>query len=180
MCIRDSKLWSITERNGFLRLKSGKTDTSFLSARNTLTQRVIGPRCSGAASLDVSALKEGDIAGLSLLQKNYGWIGVTIENGSKKIVMINGGGGKPIMQAEVPIKETKIYFKVDCDFTDKRDVAHFFYSLNGKKWTTIGQPLKMTYTLPHFMGYRYGLFYYATKNIGGFADFDWFKINELE
>lgn len=176
----DNNLWSVTERKGFLRLKSGKTDTSFLSARNTLTQRVIGPRCSGSASLDVSALKEGDFAGLSLLQKNYGWIGVTMENGSKKIIMINAGEGKPIAQAEVPIKETKIYFKVDCDFTDKRDIAHFFYSLNGKKWTAIGQPLKMTYTLPHFMGYRYGLFYYATKNMGGFADFDWFKINELE
>lgn len=34
----------------------------------------------------------------------------------------------------------------------------------------------MSYTLPHFMGYRFGLFNYATKNIGGYADFDWFRI----
>jgi hypothetical protein len=36
----------------------------------------------------------------------------------------------------------------------------------------------MSYTLPHFMGYRFGLFNYATKQTGGFADFDWFKIEE--
>ena len=36
----------------------------------------------------------------------------------------------------------------------------------------------MSYTLPHFMGYRYGLFAYATKTPGGFADFDFFRIND--
>jgi hypothetical protein len=30
--------------------------------------------------------------------------------------------------------------------------------------------------IPHFMGYRFGLFNYATKHPGGYADFDWFRI----
>jgi hypothetical protein len=30
--------------------------------------------------------------------------------------------------------------------------------------------------MPHFMGYRFGLFNYATKTPGGFVDFDWFRI----
>ena len=61
---------------------------------------------------------------------------------------------------------------------DKIDVAKFFYSLDGKTWTVIGGELKMEYTLmEHFMGYRFGLFNYATKEPGGFADFDWFRIN---
>jgi hypothetical protein len=34
----------------------------------------------------------------------------------------------------------------------------------------------MKYDIPHFMGYRFGLFNYATKEIGGYADFDWFRI----
>ena len=71
-----------------------------------------------------------------------------------------------------------IYFKAECDFTDKKDKAEFFYSLNGKKWNKIGAQLKMTYTLPHFMGYRFGLFNYATKEIGGIADFDFFHIDD--
>jgi hypothetical protein len=28
------------------------------------------------------------------------------------------------------------------------------------------------------MGYRFGLFNYATKNTGGYADFDYFHIND--
>jgi len=35
----------------------------------------------------------------------------------------------------------------------------------------------MKYTLTHFMGYRFGVLNYATKETGGYADFDYFKIN---
>jgi hypothetical protein len=55
-------------------------------------------------------------------------------------------------------------------------VADFFYSLDGKMWIPLGTQLKMAYTFPHFMGYRFALFNYATKNIGGAADFDFFHI----
>jgi beta-xylosidase len=81
------------------------------------------------------------------------------------------------MQA-VPLKQNKVYFKAECDFNDRKDIANFFYSLDGKSWTSIGSQLKMAYTLPHFMGYRFGLFNYATKTPGGFVDFDYFHINE--
>jgi beta-xylosidase len=90
--------------------------------------------------------------------------------------MINAGTGKPEEVQTVPLHQNTVYFKAECDFTDKKDVADFFYSLDGKSWISIGTQLKMSYTLPHFMGYRFGLFNYATKNIGGFADFDWFRI----
>jgi hypothetical protein len=36
----------------------------------------------------------------------------------------------------------------------------------------------MAYTIPHFMGYRFGLFTSATKNAGGYADFDFFHVEE--
>ena len=37
----------------------------------------------------------------------------------------------------------------------------------------------MEYTLmEHFMGYRFGLFNYATKIPGGVADFDYFHISD--
>ena len=39
----DNHLWSHQERKGFLRLKTGRIDTSFFLARNSLTQRTIGP-----------------------------------------------------------------------------------------------------------------------------------------
>ena len=174
----DSKLWSLTERKGYLRLKTGRLDTSFLLARNTLTQRTIGPLCTGSIALDVSNMKDGDFAGLCLLQKNYGLIGVKLNGSNKQIVMINASGGKAEEVVSVSLNQNVVYFKAQCDFTNKKDVANFFYSLDGKNWIAAGTTLNMRYTLPHFMGYRFGLFNYATKQTGGFADFDWFTIKQ--
>ena len=174
----DNKLWSLNERKGYLRLKTGRMDTSFLLARNMLTQRTIGPVCTGSISLDVSNLKDGDFAGLCLLQKNYGLVGVRAEGNNKTIVMINATGGKPVEAQIISLNQETVYFKGECNFTDKKDVADFYYSLDGKSWKLIGTQLKMAYTLPHFMGYRFGLFNYATKNVGGFADFDYFRIED--
>jgi beta-xylosidase len=175
----DNKFWSVTQRPGFLRLTTGRIDTSILLARNMLTQRTIGPVSTGSTSLDVSHMKEGDFAGLCLLQKNYGLVGVRLSSGTKSIVMINAGTGKPVEVQTIPLTQNKVFFKAECDFTNKKDTADFFYSLDDKTWTPIGTPLKMSYTLPHFMGYRFGLFNYATKNTGGYVDFDYFHISDV-
>lgn len=172
----DNKLWSVQERKGYLRLKTGRIDTSFVQARNTLTQRTIGPASTGATLLDVSNMKEGDFAGLSAFQKNFGQVGVKVEHGKKWIFMVNAGSDKPVEVQQIPLAQNQVYLKIDCDFTDRKDQATFAYSLDGKAWNSIGDTLKMTYAIPHFMGYRFGLFNYATKNTGGYADFDWFRI----
>ena len=172
------ELWSLDERKGYLRLKTGRTDTSFYLARNTLTQRTIGPTCTGITSIDVSNMKDGDFAGLCLLQKNYGLIGVRVDGDKKKIVMVNAGTGTAKEVETVALSQKNVFFKAQCDFTNRKDTAHFFYSLDGKTWTSFGTPLKMSYTLPHFMGYRFGLFNYATKHVGGYVDFDFFRIKD--
>ncbi len=174
----DNSLWSVRERKGYLRLKTARIDSSFVQAKNTLTQRTIGPVCSGSTSLDVSKMKEGDIAGLYLLQKEYGFIAVKIENGSKKIVMTDAVKGVPKEVASVALNQDKVYFKAECDFKNKADKGKFYYSLDGKKWISLGNTINMPYSIPHFMGYRFGLFNYATKNVGGFADFDYFHIDD--
>lgn len=170
----DNKLWSVTERKGYLRLKTGRIDSGFLQAKNTLTQRTFGPESSGEIVIEVSKMKDGDFAGLSLLQKDFGLVAVKAENGSKKIVMIDVS--KEI--ESVHLNQDKVYFKAECNFKDKADTGRFFYSLDGKKWISIGNAIKLPYTIPHFMGYRFGLFNYATKNTGGFVDFDYFHISD--
>jgi beta-xylosidase len=176
----NNDLWSVTERKGFLRLKTGRIDTSFLLARNTLTQRTIGPFCTGSTLVDVSKLKEGDFAGLSVLQRKYGQVGVRNIDGKKLIVMVSAESGIAVEMQAVPLTQNNVYLKIECDFEDRKDIADFFYSLDGKTWVRFGSPLKMQYTLPHFMGYRFGLFNYAGKNSGGYADFDFFHIeNQL-
>lgn len=174
----DNRLWSITDRKGYLRITTGRVDTSFFQAKNTLTQRTFGPECTGSTVVDVSNMKDGDFAGLALLQKKYGMVGVRYKNGAKSIVMVNAESGKPVEVARVSLSKNTVYLKVACNFKDMADTADFFYSHDGKTWTPIGSQLHMAYTLPHFMGYRFGLFNYASKDVGGFADFDFFHIED--
>ncbi|QNL47922.1 glycoside hydrolase 43 family protein [Olivibacter sp. SDN3] len=173
----DNSAWSLNERKGYLRLKTIRIDTSFLSAKNTLTQRTIGPYSSGETSIDFSNMKEGDFAGLGLLQQQYGLIGVEIKNGEPAVVMQNPEKGEKEIIQKVSFSEKKVFFKAWCDFQVGKDEAVFAYSVDGKNWKRIGDVLKMKYTIPHFMGYRFALFNYAQKEIGGYADFDFFRID---
>lgn len=92
--------------------------------------------------------------------------------------MISNKTDKPTELQSIPLSGTTVYLKIECNFRDKIDEANFYYSLDGKTWKSIGQTLKMEYTLmEHFMGYRFGLFNYATKETGGYADFDYFRIS---
>jgi beta-xylosidase len=174
----DNNLWSLTERPGFLRLRTGKVAPDFLSARNTLTQRTIGPECSGSTALDVSHLKDGDFAGLALLQKNYGLVGVKAEGGRKQVVMVSCQTGSHLELQRIPLDGNTVFFKVDCDFRNRADTARFYFSPDGKEWTAVGEPLKMSYTIPHFMGYRFGLFHFSSVEPGGHADFAFFRIKD--
>ncbi len=174
----DNALWSLAKKPGFLRLTTGRVETDFLNAKNTLTQRTIGPVCTGYTAVNTNGMKDGDFAGLALLQKNYGQAGIKIDGKSKVIIMVNASSGEPVEAARIPVTETYLHFKAECDFTDKKDEANFYYSTDGKIWKKIGTPLKMAYTLPHFMGYRFCLFNYATKETGGYADFDYYKIED--
>ena len=174
----DNTLWSVTQRKGFLRLTTGRVDTLFVQSRNTLTQRTFGPVSSGSTLIDVSKMKEGDFAGLALLQRKFGIVGVKFSKSSKSVVMINAQSGSPVEVENIPLNQKIAYLKAECDFTDRRDVAYFYYSLDGKTWKPIGNQLKMEYSMPHFMGYRFGLFNYATETPGGYVDFGWFRIGK--
>lgn len=173
----DSAHWSLTQREGYLRLSTGRVDTSFLMARNTLTQRTFGPESAASTAIEVSGMQEGDFAGLALLQQKYGLVGVKAENGSRFIVMVNAESGSAGEEERLPLDQDRVYLKAECDFRDRADLAYFYYSLDGQTWQPIGTALNMEYTLPHFMGYRFGLFNYATERSGGHADFDYFRIS---
>lgn len=173
----DHRFWSLSQRKGYLRLTTGRVDADVLQVRNILTQRTMGPTSSASVLLDVSQMKDGDRTGLIALQKKYGYVGVKMEDQQKTIVMVGAEADEAVVLAEIPFFGEKVYFKIDCDFRERTDKAYFFYSLSGKEWTRIGEPFQMYYTLPHFMGYRFGLFNYATKNVGGMVDFDYFRIS---
>ncbi len=140
-------------------------------------------------------MKDGDIAGLTAFQNKYAYVGVRKENGKTSIVMVKSILGIEnedekqgiVMMSNVsehfeavesiPLNNDEVFLKVSCDFT--KDKAEFYYSLDGKNWQKIGDSLQMIYTFTkHFMGYRYGLFNYATEQPGGYVDFDFYTIEK--
>jgi len=172
----DNNLWSLIERPGYLRLKSGYMCHELASARNTLTQRTFGPVCTCTTALDTKNMNDGDFAGIAALQDEYGFIGVRINNGYGHIVMVSKSTGLPEVIESIPLDTARIYFRIDFDFTDTVDKAGFYYSNDEINWHHLGDDLLMKYKLTHFTGYRAALFYFSTQTVGGYADFDYFRI----
>jgi xylan 1,4-beta-xylosidase len=165
--------WSLSERPGFLRLHTlaGK---DFWEAKNSLTQRAIGPLSSVTTVLDASSLKPGDVAGLALLNLPYAWIGVERTDDGLAVVQFDQQTGR---SDRVKIDTTLIWLRADSDFL--KDKSSFSYSLDGNTFVHLGGGLIQPYQLTTFQGIRNTLFAYNTRGaVGGYADFDSFSIYE--
>lgn len=178
----DNRLWSLTEREGYLRLRTGIFCNSITEARNTLTQRTFGPECSAYIKLDVTNMKNGDLAGFSAFAERYGYVGVKVEGDKKYIIMARYDDNDNVEEEfeieRAELNANEVYLRIDCDFVDSTDKAYFYYSLDGENWTKIGDRLQMNYYGLHFMGYRYAIFNYATKEMGGYVDVDFFRVDD--
>lgn len=171
--VPDDTKWSLTERRGFLRLHSLPA-TDFWFARNTLTQRAIGPESTPTAELDTSGMKPGDIAGLALLNFPYAWIGVRCETNGLKLEQFNQLTGET---NTMPLSTKRVSLRVHCNFLTEK--AAFSYSLDGKVFKPFGGEFTMIYQGVTFQGVRYSLFNYNTRGMaGGYADFDQFTVDE--
>jgi beta-xylosidase len=179
----DKANWSLTERPGYLRIRTGRTSRTVCHARNTLTQRTFEPACTGTIALEPAAMKDGDIAGLIALQAVSGFVGIEQEDGQKYIAMYTGSGNGTAAALtrweRIPFTGGRAYFKISFQFKTPRssaETAAFSFSLDGKPWQSIGTTVALQYTMPHFTGYRFGLFNYATQEAGGYVDFDYFHV----
>lgn len=182
----DSRYWSLSKRPGWLRLTASRTDSALQQARNMLTQRTFGPTSSASTALDFSGLNEGDFAGITSFQRFYGFVGVTKRNGKYYVVQAETDpadnpqhdGIKENELIELPDDSSIVFLRIDCNFIDRKDDAFFYWSADGITWNAIGSKLHMRYTIPYFIGYRFGLFHYATQAPGGKADFDYYRISK--
>ena len=183
----DNARWSLKDRPGWLRITTGRVDKDLLAARNTLTQRTFGPLCQGETVLDPSGMKPGDVAGLAAFQKFYSFVGVERTEKGTDVVMWGHDGRRSFEVARAPSKGGKVHLRATCDFRPEpnpsyikipasKDRIRFAWSENGNDWSEIGTPQAAPYSIPHFSGYRFALFCYATKQAGGHADFDNFRV----
>ncbi len=166
-----AEAWSLTQRAGFLRLRALPA-TSLWDARNTLTQRSIGPRSTPIALLETAGMVDGDVAGLALFNRPYAWIGVERSHGKTEIVHFDEQTQR---STRVELVGTHVWLRAECDFLAER--AKFSYSLDGIAYLNLGPPLTMVFQLTTFQGVRYALFNFNTTGPpGGVADFDSFEV----
>jgi hypothetical protein len=146
--------------------------TSLWDARNTLTQRSMGPRSSPIALLDTSTMREGDVAGLALFNRPYAWIGVERMTDGTRLAVYDDQTEHTERRA---LAGTRVFLRADCDFI--RESATFSYSLDGESYTALGPPVTLVFQLGTFQGIRYSLFAYSTAGAnGGTAAFDSFRV----
>ncbi len=176
----DDSKWSLTEKKGVLRMHSLPSN-EFFYARNTLTQRSIGPVSTTTVEADMSGLQQGDIAGLGLLMYPYAWLGVSRTSSGYVLRLFDYTHHNEFTTGiipEVALQSPKIFLRVHTDFDTEK--AQFSYSLNGKTFTNIGQEFLMVYQMRTFQGVRTCLFNYNQEGKeGGYADFDNFRVDEL-
>jgi beta-xylosidase len=166
--------WSLHERSGFLRLHTLPA-ADLWHARNTLTQRAIGPRSTVTVAFDAAGLKPGDVAGLALFNRPYAWIGVERGDEGLTLVLFDEVSGKT---SRAPLRSARIWLRAECDFI--RNTARFASSTDGKTYAPLGEPHVMAYGLITFQGVRNSLFAYNTRSgaEGGYADFDAIEVKE--
>lgn len=193
------KAWSLSERPGYLRLKTSRVVPNLYLAPNTLTQRMEGPVCSGYICMDLSKMKDGDCAGLSAFNGDSGVL--TVKKIGRKLVLEMSEQNVTLTEREKAVtnvaekmvegvditklvdkKQPKIWLRLDGDFRPNGrrggyDAANFYYSFDGEQWTQIGtKDYRMIFDYRRFfMGTKFGIFNYATKKTGGYVDVEYFK-----
>ena len=84
----EEKLWSL--KGGKLRIQAQPAE-QLMWARNTLTQRVIGPKSTTTVELYTKGMKDGDVCGLGNINVPCSWIGLVKEGNALVLPAIKYG-----------------------------------------------------------------------------------------
>ncbi|KAI5925631.1 glycoside hydrolase family 43 protein [Camillea tinctor] len=169
----DSSKFNVSE--GLILSTATVTDDLY-AARNTLTHRIHGPISTSTIVMDVSNMADGDRAGLSLFRDHSAWIGVTNDGNTLTVAMTSDitmdtswrttSKGTTVASAEIP--NGIIHLRCTANISPGSGrTGTFSYSLDGENFTTLGRPLTLNTDWHYFLGYRWGIFNYATKSLGG-------------
>lgn len=185
-----NEAWSLSDRKGFMRLKTSRVVDNIYWAPNTITQRMEGPKSSAVVALDVKGMKDGDVAGFSAFNGDSGLLSV-IREGSQKFLTFSTNevsldnktkailGVKKEEKKRILLTSDKIYLRIEADFNLGKDLADFFYSIDQKNWTVMEKGYKMIFDYRRlFMGSKFAVYNFATQNTGGFVDVDFFRITD--
>ena len=176
----DDKMWNL--KGGRLRILAQPAE-QLMWARNTLTQRVIGPKSIATVELYTKGMKDGDVCGLGNINVPCSWIGVMKMEGQPLMLrsfeqMTNDTTQTPpaITLPAIPANG-KIWLRCIGDYDNNQ--MQYAYSTDGINFQTLGRMMPLTYQLITFQGSRHALFAFNVKGKkGGYAEFDNFTVEE--
>ena len=163
----DNRYWSLTDRDGWLRLTTGKVVTGsyvypklanraelawFEEARNTLSQRTFGPRQSVETRMDISGIGDGDVAGLAAYNRGFSYVAVKRTGGANTLGVVNRVQPFAVDLDQTTLENfvpgstvslgdaTEVHVKADLDFASPTGQlwTTFSYSRDGRTWTQLG------------------------------------------
>ena len=169
----EEKMWSL--KNGKLRLQTMPAE-QLMWARNSLTQRVIGPSSIATVELHTKGMKDGDVAGLGNINVPCSWIGI-VKQGKQLTLRWFWQAENDTIDMPIELPKQKIWLRMCGDY-DKNE-AEYAYSTDGEHFTSLGNVMRLSYQLVTFQGSRHALFAFNKngKN-GGYAEFDNFTVDE--
>ena len=169
----DDKKWSL--KNGRLRLQSMPAE-QLMWARNTLTQRVIGPTSITTVELYTKGMKDGDVCGLGNINVPCSWIGI-VKDGNNLTLRCFEQLTNDTTIVPIDLVGGKIILRCIGDYDNNQ--AQYAYSLDGVTFQTLGRMMPLSYQLITFQGSRHALFAYNKKGKnGGYGEFDNFTVQE--
>ncbi len=160
--------WSLTEREGWLRLKAGVPvgEGGFWNAANTVSQRIMG-KGKGVVTVkvDISGMKPGQQAGFCHHSGQYVLLGIRVWGDGSKRLIFNNDGKETLGPV---ITKNEIYYRTNIDGIQ----ADFSYSLDGKSWIPFGDRFMLEFG--RWRGDRLGFYCWNDGTDSGHIDVDWF------
>ncbi len=185
--IPDKNLITITENE--YTITTDKIVKNITQSINTLTQRTFFEKCKGQITVDASEINDGDFTGLCALEGEYAFIAVTKRENKFYLVKMEHkipyspwtmnvhDDQEPVLIKEIELEKPVITLKADFDLTKEKQTVTFSYDKdNSDKFISFDNPSKLRYTLDQFVGVRFALFNYSTKQTEGKTTFRNFRI----
>jgi beta-xylosidase len=159
-------------------LQTATLTNDLYHARNTLTHRPNQQFPIGTLQIDFTNMADGDQCGLALFRDKSAWIGVVRNGNSYTVTAVQGltqdssnhyaTTSTGTVVGTAPISVGKVYLQVGMDArANGSNEATFLYGTDGKNWSQLGGTFSLDNGWQYFMGYRYGIFNFATKALGG-------------
>ena len=164
--------------NDGLTLYTATVTTDLYHARNTLTHRLHGPQPVATIEMDISNMADGDRTGLVAFRDFSAYIGIWRSGSEYTVVNVQNMTqdannnwatiSNGTVEASASVSKGKIWFRGNLDArANGTHLVSFSYSTDGSSFQPLGTAYSMNVDWEYFIGYRWGIFNFATATLGG-------------